>query len=76
MDLLIRAGRVITAAESQPTLIDQGIAIEDGVITAVDRWASFGDPQDVPILDARAFTVMPGLIDAHTHVVNSGRSRR
>jgi imidazolonepropionase-like amidohydrolase len=52
-------------------LRNQGILIEDGLIQAIADWGHFStDGADV--LDASAYTVMPGLIDAHTHVVHTG----
>ena len=69
---LIHAGTLITANPNDHILHNQGILVEDETIIAVDDWANFGDQSDTPILDASEYTVMPGLIDAHTHVVHDG----
>lgn len=46
--------------------------IEGRHIRTVDDWAALAAMRDVAILDARELTLLPGLIDAHTHVVHSG----
>jgi imidazolonepropionase-like amidohydrolase len=51
------------------------ILIEHGVIQTIDTWASLRhlpEDRDIHVVDASQYTVMPGLIDAHTHVVHSG----
>lgn len=68
--LLIRAGTVIVTA-GEPPRHEQGILVENGRIQAVDDWAQFS-PDGLDVLDLGRYTVMPGLIDAHTHVVHSG----
>ncbi|MEZ4639775.1 MAG: amidohydrolase family protein [Caldilineaceae bacterium] len=69
---LIRAGTVITADANDRVLHNQGILLEDDVIVAVDDWAQFGEQHAAPVTDLSGYTVMPGLIDAHTHVVHDG----
>lgn len=70
--MLIKAGTVITCNTNQAVLHNQGILIENGVIRAMDAWDQFSQPAGPEFLDATSFTLMPGLIDAHTHVVHSG----
>ena len=65
MKLAIRAGRLIDGASHQPES-DAVILIEDERITAVGR--GIGAPPDWELIDLSAYTVLPGLIDAHTHV--------
>ena len=72
MDMLIRAGKLITAAEGEAVRLDQGILLEGGRIKAVANWAEFSPAEGLPVLDASRHTVLPGLVDAHTHVVHSG----
>lgn len=57
--------------DSEPVRHQQGILIENGRIRAVDNWSAFGEYVG-KLLDAADSTVMPGLIDAHTHVLHSG----
>ena len=63
----VRAGRLIDvvrgAAES-----DRLIRIVDGRIAAVGPWT--GAPADGPVVDWSSRTVLPGLIDLHTHVAD------
>ena len=67
--LLVRAGHVIDV-ESGKVLDNQLILIEKGRITAI------GPTTDVtantPQLDWSAYTVVPGLMDMHTHVADEG----
>ena len=61
MKTLIKNGKVITAGDS----IIQDIFIEDGVIQALGR----DFPEDgCTVIDAQGKFVMPGGIDAHTHL--------
>jgi len=52
-------------AENGSLNADQSVVIEDGRIA--DVGAGLTAPQDAVILDIHGQTVMPGLIDAHTH---------
>lgn len=70
--LLIKAGRVLTMNSRRDVHREAGVLIEDGVIRSVGSWAEFGSAADAPFIDASDFSVMPGLIDAHTHVVHDG----
>ena len=67
--LLIKVGQLLPLTE-QGSKRQQSILVEDGVIRALDVWSAFGS--DYPVVDASRYTAMPGLIDAHTHVVHSG----
>jgi imidazolonepropionase-like amidohydrolase len=70
--ILVRAGRLIDAA-SDGAKVDQGILITADRITRVGPYAdvstSAGNAERV---DLSRFTVLPGLIDAHTHVFLDG----
>src|SRR5689334_16113150 len=71
-ELLIRAGHLIdTAAGRQlgPTLI----AIKDGRITAVG--ANLERPAGAKEIDLTDYTVLPGLIDSHTHLTIDTRNQ-
>ncbi|WP_421936497.1 amidohydrolase family protein [Phenylobacterium sp.] len=63
----VRAGHLVDVAhgEVQP---DRLLTIVDGRIAAVGPWT--GPPADGPILDWSRYTVLPGLIDLHTHVAD------
>ncbi|MDX1392430.1 MAG: amidohydrolase family protein, partial [Rheinheimera sp.] len=62
---LIYAGNLITAEDNQ-VLRNQTIVVEQDKITALE--AGFRQPQsDDNVIDLRQHTVMPGLMDMHTH---------
>jgi len=64
---LIRAGRLIDP-DSGTVLTNQVILIKDGKIQAVGR--DLGLPANVPVIDLSDKTVLPGLIDCHTHLAD------
>jgi predicted amidohydrolase YtcJ len=73
-DLLLLNGNVITMDQARP--VAQAIAIQ------ADRFAWVGSseeartffPRAVRTIDLHGATVLPGLIDAHTHLVELGKS--
>ena len=68
-DLAIRGGRVVTA----DGVVDVDILILDGHITAlVGRDDSAGRARQE--IDARGLVVLPGVVDAHVHVNEPGRT--
>ena len=62
----VRAGRLIDPA-SERVLTDQRIRIVDGKIASVTPWREADGPAAI---DWSAKTVLPGLIDMHTHVAD------
>jgi imidazolonepropionase-like amidohydrolase len=64
---LVRAGRLIDP-DSGAVLTNQVILIKDGKIQAVGR--DLGLPANVPVIDLSDKTVLPGLIDCHTHLAD------
>jgi imidazolonepropionase-like amidohydrolase len=69
---LVHAGRLIDGIADQVRL-DQGILIEDGRIVAVGSWQELSGRQgNARLIDLSAMTVLPGLIDAHTHLLLQG----
>lgn len=67
--LLVRAGHVIDV-ETGAVLDNQFILVEKGRITSI---ASSTDvTADTPQLDWSAYTVVPGLMDMHTHIADEG----
>lgn len=63
----VRAGRLIDPA-TEKVLADQRIRIVDGRIRSVEPWTAA--PAGVPVVDWSNYTVLPGLIDMHTHVAD------
>ena len=64
----VRAGRLIDP-ETGRVSIDQRIRIVDGKIAAVASWSD-GAPAP-KVIDWSDMTVLPGLIDMHTHVADA-----
>nr|WP_295107483.1 amidohydrolase family protein [uncultured Caulobacter sp.] len=63
----VHAGKLVDP-QAGKVLTDQLIRIEDDKITAVTPWK--GAPKDGPVTDWSKLTVLPGLIDMHTHLVD------
>ena len=63
--LVVRCGTLITDAARAP-LRDATIIVTDRMITGVG--AGLAIPSGAEELDLRAYTVMPGLVDAHAHL--------
>lgn len=65
-DLIIKNGTVIL--ENEARVVD--IAVKDGKIAAIGQ--DLGDAKDV--MDASGLVVSPGMVDAHPHISEPGRS--
>ncbi|MEZ0243895.1 MAG: amidohydrolase family protein [Sphingomonas sp.] len=63
----VRAGKLIDVLAGR-VLTDQLIRIEGERIVSVGPWT--GAPADGPVTDWSGYTVMPGLIDMHTHLAD------
>jgi imidazolonepropionase-like amidohydrolase len=63
----IRAGRFLDV-ESGHTLSNQVILVADGKIQAVG--SNLTVPEGAPVIDLSGMTVLPGLIDCHTHLAD------
>jgi predicted amidohydrolase YtcJ len=74
VDLLLLDARVITMNEKQPSA--QAIAIRADRIV----WVGSNDeakrlyPKPARTIDLHGATILPGIIDAHTHLINLGQS--
>jgi allantoinase len=67
-ELIIRGRRVITREGERPAAIH----LRDGVIAAI---SAFDDvPGGLPVHEAGASVVMPGLVDTHVHINEPGRT--
>jgi putative selenium metabolism protein SsnA len=74
-DLLILGGTLVTGGAS-PRVVERGaVWAQDGVIAAVAEGREAGDlaarHADAPTLDAAGCVVMPGLVNAHTHLYSA-----
>lgn len=65
--LNIHAGRLVDVVRGEAQ-VDRLVKVADGRIVAVAPWN--GPPADGPVLDWSRYTVLPGLIDLHTHVAD------
>lgn len=67
----VRAGRLVDTLKGQ-VLADQLIRIEGGRVVSVTPYAP--PPAGATVTDWSAFTVLPGLIDSHTHLSDALQS--
>ena len=70
--VLITAARLIDGTGAAP-IVDAGILVTGGQITAIGTRASLPVPGDVTTVDLGDRTLLPGFIDAHSHItINPG----
>jgi imidazolonepropionase-like amidohydrolase len=67
----VHAGRLIDPATAQ-VLRDRMIRVEDDKVAEVSAWKA--PPAGAEIVDWSRYTVLPGLIDLHTHLADVGDS--
>jgi imidazolonepropionase-like amidohydrolase len=65
--IVIKAGRLFDGA-AEAHRLGQLIVIEGGRIAAVGPPAAVKPPEGAQVIDLSGATVLPGLIDAHTHI--------
>lgn len=71
-DVVYHNAQVITVNDGQPEA--QAVAVRDGKILAVGsdkEVMGFADPR-TKVVDLKGLTMIPGFIDAHGHVMNTG----
>ena len=73
--LLVTNGRLITRDAAQPYFEDGAVVIDGTTIAAVGEAAALkARHPDAEVVDAKGGVIMPGLINAHTHIY-SGLAR-
>src|SRR5918994_1392235 len=65
--IVVRAGKLLDVEQGR-YLVDQAIRIDDGRIASISPWSA-GSRGGGRLVDWSAYTVIPGLIDLHTHLV-------
>lgn len=65
--IVVWNGTLIDGTGSAP-VADGAVVVEDGVITAVGQADQLSLPSDAAWIDAGGGTILPGVIDAHTHI--------
>jgi imidazolonepropionase-like amidohydrolase len=70
-DVVIHAGRLIDGLSGQPRS-EVSILVRDDRIVGVEQ--GFQTPAGAKVIDLSQATVLPGLIDAHTHVTSLNRT--
>jgi len=65
-DLVVRGGEVLLAAAEQ--FAERDVAVVDGRIAALPEDASSVVGDETTVVDATDRTVVPGFVDAHTHL--------
>ncbi len=70
--IAIRAGHLFDSRAGQ-LLADRVVVLRDDRIVAVGPAAEVNIPADARVIDLSGATLLPGLIDAHTHMFNNPR---
>ncbi len=71
--LAFECARVIDGTGAAP-LDEAVVLVEDETIAAVGRGSAVPLPSSATRIDCRGLTLLPGLIDAHTHLAKDGSS--
>ena len=67
-ELLVRAGKLVDV-DAGTVLVDQAVTIVDGRVASVAPFAAVSPMQGTRVVDWSAYTVVPGLMDMHSHLV-------
>jgi imidazolonepropionase-like amidohydrolase len=65
-------GATVIDGHGGPPLNDTTVLVEDGFIRAVGSRESIIFDDNIPEIDVRGHFILPGLIDAHVHIVGVG----
>jgi imidazolonepropionase-like amidohydrolase len=69
VDVVIHAGRVIDGVGTSPREKASVLIAGDRIASIQDGWQT---PAGAKVIDLRTSTVLPGLIDCHTHITGEG----
>jgi len=67
-ELLITNGTIVTMDAANTIIRDGAVHIRDGKIVAVGTTSEMAAGAAAEVFDARGKAVLPGLVDAHTHI--------
>jgi len=68
MDITIIKGALVIDGTGRAPIADGAVRVEDGRIAGVGRFAEMTVPEGAIVIDRGEETVLPGLVDAHTHL--------
>ncbi|PYR99925.1 MAG: hypothetical protein DMG12_19070 [Acidobacteria bacterium] len=71
-DVIAIQGATVITGTGRPSIRNAAIVIEAGQIRAIGPRAEVRVPSTAQTIDARGKWVIPGLIDAHVHIAQSG----
>ena len=66
------SGGTLIDGTGKPPIKDSAVVILGSTIIEVGRTEDVDIPKDVEVIDAKGKTVLPGLIDCHTHFIGMG----
>jgi imidazolonepropionase-like amidohydrolase len=69
---VVRAGHLLDVDSGQ-MLVDQAVTLKNGRVVAVRPWSA-ATAATGNVLDWSAYTVLPGLMDMHTHLADESQS--
>jgi imidazolonepropionase-like amidohydrolase len=73
--LVVQNGTVIDGT-GRPPIVNGLVAVEGRRILAVGEAAAFDVPEGVTVVDAGGGTILPGIVDSHTHSNHDASVRR
>ena len=65
-------GAALTDARSDRLRLGVSILVDEHVISWIRPADGEEDPEDAQIVDASGATIVPGMVDAHSHVTGPG----
>lgn len=65
---VLRARRVAAMIPGREVIEDGAVAVRGGLIEAVDTWSGLRAASAGPVTDLGEVTLLPGLVNAHTHL--------
>jgi imidazolonepropionase-like amidohydrolase len=65
-------GAALTDARSDKLLLDLSVLVEDATVRWIRPFDGEEDAGDAMVVDASGATVVPGMVDAHSHVMGPG----